>query len=179
MIFTYYLSIYWIFYLINTAPIIRIFGLSANHWKTFKNIDDIVNAPSFYAEFLSALIKQQLSFWLFAIYPEELPTKLAQAHIFSAVLDITLTCVFIGLTFSTFSVALILTIFIFILRHAHDVIDAALLVHSHDLGKFWFVWAILFIIFLSLLGHVNILIIGLPGARNWYRVFSLNSSVSL
>ena len=178
MLFTYNLSIYWIFYLINTTPIIWVFGLSTYHWKAFKNINDIVNAPSFHAEFLSALIKQQLSFWLLAIYPQKFPAKLAQAHIFSAVFYIALTCVFVSLTFATFSVAFVVTIFIFILRHTHDVIDTALLIHGHDLSKLRIVWTVLFIILLSLLWHINVLLIGLPDARNRYSVF-LNMMISL
>jgi len=122
---------------------------------------------------MSALIEQQLSFWLLAIYPQKFPAKFAQTHIFSAIFDITLTCVFISLTLATFSVAFIVTIIIIlILGHTHDVINATLFVHSQYLSNLWILGTIFLIILLGLLRHINVLFLfsGLPVARNRYRV---------
>lgn len=90
-----------------------------------------------------------------------------------------MTCVFVSLTFATFSEAFIVTkVIIFILRHAHDIIDAALFIQGHYLSKLRIVGTILFVILLNLLRHISILFIGLSVARNRYRV-SFNQLISL
>ena len=65
MRFTYDLSLDWVNYFIYSTPLVTVFGLSSYDAEALKDIDYVINTPSFYSEFSSALIKQQKVFlWL-------------------------------------------------------------------------------------------------------------------
>ena len=74
--------------LVYTSPLIAIFGLSPDDAETFKNVDDIVDSSSFYAELPCTLIKKQKVLLLLAVNAQESPAKLTERFLLTIVFGV-------------------------------------------------------------------------------------------
>ena len=66
---TYYLCLYWVYYAVDSSPLVAILGLSPDDAKALKDIDDIVNPSALHPQLPCALIKEKQILLFFAIYP--------------------------------------------------------------------------------------------------------------
>ena len=66
---TYYLCLYWVYYAVDSPPLVAILCLSPDDAKALKDIDDIVNPPALYPQLQCALIKEKQILLFLAIYP--------------------------------------------------------------------------------------------------------------
>lgn len=66
-------------YLLNTFPLIGVLGLSSYHIETLKDIDDVVNAPSFDRQFFGALVQKEQVLAFPSVEEQEPAAQFAQA----------------------------------------------------------------------------------------------------
>lgn len=71
---------------VDPLPLVRVLRLPVNHLKTFKNVNNVVYAPSFHSQLARALVEVEHPSRLTSVETQEPSAQLSQALFFSAVL---------------------------------------------------------------------------------------------
>ena len=63
---------------VDTSPLILVLRTSSDYKEALKNVDDVVDAPSFHTQFLCAAVKKKHALALDAVVVEESAAKFTQ-----------------------------------------------------------------------------------------------------
>lgn len=83
---------------INSAPLVRILGLTSDHAKAFQDVNDVVYSSALDLELACALVEEQTILFALAVNAQELLAKFAQALFLAIVFTCVLSLAKLGVT---------------------------------------------------------------------------------